>query len=65
MFQTVRFYLLLAGIVGVFLGVSEPILMSGMSRIVGEDEQGNLISFLKIQDTRGHAEPDCSYSRAR
>ena len=31
----------LVGIVGVFNGVPDPILMGGMSKMVGEDEQGN------------------------
>ena len=31
---------LIAGAVGVFNGVPEPVLMGGMSRIVAENEQG-------------------------
>lgn len=35
------FTLLQAGAVGVFSGIPDPIFQSGMSRIVGDDEQGN------------------------
>ena len=37
---TSTFYVLIAGAVGVFSSVCDPVLMGGMSRIVAEDEQG-------------------------